>query len=128
MSHHYSDVKIESDTGDIFLSYNYLNYNRYGYLCAVCNIDDLHVLRNNKVYGVNKILLIGTFHVQEEFRGLGIGSALLTRLVDYAKENNVKKIILDDMTDNCRQANNIYLKHGFNYLYEYGPEMELLIL
>lgn len=121
------NVMIESDGTSVLLSYNYLDYDQTGYLHAMYNVDNLHILRNNKVYGYPKILLVGVLHVVPEARGKGIGSILLQELIQYAKLNNVKKIILDDMTDHYRQPHNIYVKHEFKYIGDFGPEMELLI-
>ena len=50
-----------------------------------------------------------------------------TRLLKFAINKSIKKglyiIELDDMSDNFRKQHNIYVKHGFGYVSDHGPEM-----
>ena len=114
-----------NDEKDIILNFRTITTN-CGSLQASLNYDNLHKLRNNMYYG-SKILTISSIYVDKVQRGKGIGSILIKEIIKYAKSNNIKKIILDDMTDNYRQSHNIYIKHGFCYVDDYGPEMELFI-
>lgn len=59
----------------------------------------------------------------EKFKGKGLASRLLTKVFEYLTEIGVKYIYLDDDSDRYRQSNNLYLKMGFNYLRQDGPEM-----
>ncbi len=59
--------------------------------------------------------------------GKGFGSILLKSVINEIKNLKINIIMLDDMTNRYRQTHNIYLKFGFKYLYDSGPEMELVI-
>lgn len=96
-------------------------------LSATLIKENSHKLRNGKVYYGSQHFVLGSLHVDPKLRNKGIGSILLNRLIEYAKKNNVDKIVLDDMTDNYRKRNNIYLKHEFRYLSNNGPEMEYIV-
>lgn len=98
----------------------------HGSLSATLVQEHPRELRNGKVYYSNNYIILGSLYVDRKLRNKGIGSILLDQLVQYAKNNHVNKIVLDDMTDNYRQPNNIYLKHGFQYVNKDGPEMELV--
>ncbi|WP_270181238.1 GNAT family N-acetyltransferase [Alkalihalobacillus sp. CinArs1] len=50
--------------------------------------------------------------VQEQFSDNGIGSSLLTELLDWAKENEVEKVSLEVFSNNPR-AFHLYSKFGF---------------
>lgn len=54
----------------------------------------------------------------------GNGSFLLNHVIHLAKINKFV-ITLDDMSTRYRMNNNIYIKYGFKYCYEDGPEMIL---
>ena len=112
---------------DIVFYHSY-NNNRgvHGSLSATLIQVDPYELRSKKVYKTNYIV-VGSLYVDPILRNKGIGSILLNQLIQYAKNNYVKKIVLDDMTDNYRIPNNIYLKHGFQYVDENGPEMEYIV-
>jgi len=56
----------------------------------------------------------------------GSGSILLNFVIGELTKFNkieIKNITLDDMSNRYRNLHNIYLKFGFNYIYESGPEM-----
>lgn len=53
--------------------------------------------------------------VSDEYKSRGIGSQLMTSLVNQAYENNVDKIILTVLAEN-RPAIRLYQKHGFNLI------------
>ena len=59
----------------------------------------------------------------------GYGTILLNEVIKDIKEyfSNIKQIDLDDMSDQFRKEHNIYIKFGFKYINDYGPEMELLL-
>lgn len=57
----------------------------------------------------------------------GYGSILLDHVIKWVIDSKCKVICLDDMSERYRQTHNIYLKFGFEYLYDSGPEMELKI-
>jgi hypothetical protein len=53
----------------------------------------------------------------------GCGSLLLDHIARESRKKNIDKITLDDMSDRFRQAHNIYVKFGFIYRDNTGPEM-----
>jgi hypothetical protein len=58
--------------------------------------------------------------LKSNIKGIGLGTFLL---LEACMNSNVDTISLDDMTENCRTDDNIYIKCGFKYKYKYGPEM-----
>lgn len=114
-------------TKDIVFYHSHNNKSACGNLSATMVQENSHTLRNGKVYYSNKYISIGSLYVDPSFRNKGVGSILLNQLIEYAKKNNVSKIVLDDMSDNYRENRNIYVKHGFQYVNEDGPEMEYTV-
>jgi hypothetical protein len=57
----------------------------------------------------------------------GSGSILLKFVIGEMIKIQIKNITLDDMSNRYRNIHNIYLKFGFKYVHEFGPEMELLL-
>lgn len=57
----------------------------------------------------------------------GFGSILLDFVINEMKIIQINNITLDDMSNRFRNSHNIYIKFGFNYLHDFGPEMELKI-
>lgn len=55
--------------------------------------------------------------------GKGVGSSLIYYACKKSLEQNISKIELDDCSDHFRKKNNIYLKLGFRYISNFGPEM-----
>lgn len=109
--------------------YHSYNNNKgvHGSLRAILIQENSHELRSKKVYYSNKHIFLGSLYVDSKLRNKGIGSILLNQLIQYAKNNRINKIVLDDMSDNYKLPNNIYLKHGFHYVNENGPEMEYFV-
>jgi ribosomal protein S18 acetylase RimI-like enzyme len=64
---------------------------------------------------------------QKENRKKGYASTLLYHMIEYCRQYGFSEINLDDMTDNYRKDNNLYIKHGFKYLDDNGPEMVLCL-
>jgi len=52
----------------------------------------------------------------------GYASQLLKHVINISILKKLP-IILDDMSDHFRNNHNIYIKHGFKYIYDEGPEM-----
>ncbi len=50
--------------------------------------------------------------IREDYRGLGLGTFLMSFLIDSAKSRGVNKIVLEVYADNCR-AIALYCKFGF---------------
>ena len=73
----------------------------------------------------NNICTITNLNIFEDYQHKGYGTFLLKYLINYCKENNINKILLDDMSSNFNKQNNIYLKNGFNYIINGFPEMEI---
>ena len=65
-----------------------------------------------------ELRITGLF-VQEEFRGQGLATKLLTRAIYEARRNGCSLVTLDDFSDTGK----IYLKAGFRYVEEPYPEM-----
>lgn len=57
----------------------------------------------------------------------GYGSIILDYVIIETKKLKIKVIFLDDMSDRYRNLHNVYKKFGFNYLYDFGPEMKLIL-
>ena len=57
-------------------------------------------------------------YVPEHCRNQCVG----TRLIGESAKM-CRKIVLDDMSDRYRQTNNLYVRLGFVYMTEHGPEM-----
>jgi ribosomal protein S18 acetylase RimI-like enzyme len=57
-------------------------------------------------------LTIPAFMVDPKYRGKGIGSALMKKAFDVAKEEGYKRLMLDVWESN-KNAKNLYIKHGF---------------
>lgn len=73
----------------------------------------------------DKEATIKFIEVLEEYRGKGIGTALLWSFYDYAITfDKLRYVLWDDCSDNCRLVRcNIYLNVGAKYIGTYGPEM-----
>jgi len=85
-----------------------------------------------KIYGVinknYKVCNITLFKIKKHFQNKKHGTRLLQYYIQLCKDSNVKHIELDDMTDNYRKNNNIYIKVGFVYINDDGPEMRLNLI
>lgn len=62
----------------------------------------------------DKVILLEDMVVDKEYRNQKIGSILLTKAIEYTKENNFLRITLLSDDDNER-AHHFYKKHGFEY-------------
>lgn len=89
--------------------------------CAVSSHQVAYVC--GVVVAPRKFVLQSVFTPPDE-RRQGIATSLILRLVAYCtQQHGVTVIELDDMSDHYRQTDNLYLKLGFKYLQETGPEM-----
>ena len=81
-----------------------------GYIVFFIKFEDLNCIITN--FNIN-------------FEQKGYGSILLNEVIDTLKKkySSIRTIELDDMTDRYRQPNNIYVKFGFTYVSDHGPEM-----
>lgn len=59
---------------------------------------------------------IGNIAVCEQFRKGGVGTAVLTKLIEIAKEKGVKKVFLEVRVSNS-PAISLYIKNGFKGAY-----------
>lgn len=82
-----------------------------------------------RIYGIqkNNIFFIMHFYVPISIRGKGLGTQLLVKIIEICKKNGCRRIDVDDMTDNFRKPNNIYIKNGFVYSSIDGPEMYMTL-
>ncbi|NLL27631.1 MAG: GNAT family N-acetyltransferase [Bacteroidales bacterium] len=61
---------------------------------------------------------ITNLSVSEQYARRGIATTLLRQAIDYAKHNELNKILLEVKVENKR-AINFYLKHNFSIIKEY---------
>lgn len=62
--------------------------------------------------------------VDEAHRGRGFATRLLRILAEWCRDEGLRRIEVDDMTDRQRQVRNVYVLAGFSYVKSYGPEMQ----
>jgi len=94
---------------------------RYNLLLENDTVVFLNIMIN---YEENVSVITDFFCIKKDE---GYGSLLLNYVIEEIKRLKVKAMLLDDMTTRYRASHNIYRKFGFKYLYDYGPEMELLL-
>ena len=61
--------------------------------------------------------------VEEPYRGRGVGTAILKALARWCVEAGVRRIEVDDMSACHRRPRNVYVRAGFVYRRDTGPEM-----
>lgn len=99
------------------------------------------IQRYNLVKNINLCFIIINTNLEDkestitDFKSIesnkNYGSILLKHVINDIKNYNKKhlekisRICLDDMTERYRQKHNIYIKFGFIYKNNYGPEMIL---
>lgn len=76
-------------------------------------------------FNENKDIVIELISLTKESQGKGTGTKLISTLIDYAKQSNVKNIKVGTQIDNL-QAINFYTKKGFSVtekssIYHYWP-------
>jgi hypothetical protein len=74
---------------------------------------------------IDKCCTINLININNKYQNLGYGTLILSKLIDYCKNNKIINILLDDMSDRFNEKNNIYIKNGFKYLQKDFPEMIL---
>lgn len=104
----YMDWLFKGDPSGFFVAK--LNDKVVGFISCHGNWED---------YREGKVCEIHEFAVKEEYKGRGIGKALLQRAIDYAISLGRKKVTLWVGEGNER-AINLYLKMGFKPLYKAG--------
>jgi GNAT superfamily N-acetyltransferase len=62
--------------------------------------------------------------VNSSVQGKGLGTLLLSAVIITAGNEGIEKVTLDDVSNNYRKRDNIYLKLGFRYEKKFGPEMK----
>lgn len=102
-----------------------LRHKNYLLLSFKNNNEELSKL---SAYIEGNILNIVSLKTNETFQNKGYASKLLKYIIKYAKDNNFKEIILDDVSDMFMKQNNIYIKHNFTYIKDGMPEMVLKLL
>jgi len=94
------NIESSKNTGSVvFLAYD--DYKCIGFLLA--NRGGLKRIRHSAY------IVVG---ILKDFRGKGIGNALFTRLMEWAKSNDLKRLDLTVMTHN-QAGIALYKKHGF---------------
>ena len=134
----YGIFSISVDSYDCDIIIHYIGNKQYTYQqfmkcisdtnCVIGHITSAHFITNthklrNKEYNVYLEGTICNLVVNKKFRGQGYGTRLLRIAMDEIKKKNIHVIKLDDMSDRFRKKNNIYVKHGFKYINDNGPDM-----
>lgn len=66
-----------------------------------------------------------SMHTKSEARGRGIGTALLSRLLEKARELGLQKVSLETgSADHFAPARRLYKRHGFTYCAPFGEYVE----
>ncbi|MDI6885243.1 MAG: phosphopantothenate/pantothenate synthetase [archaeon] len=86
-------------------------------------------------YGDGECRDDGTFYlarlvVAKPFRGMGIGSAILSKIEDIARSQGCHKIVLETLVS-CRQAQALYSMHNFNpegFLTKDGYKCDFIVM
>lgn len=106
------DISYE-DKECIGYKYNLINsITKFGYLNIIINYNE-------------QSSTITDFYCT--YTNKGHGSILMNFVIDEMKKIHIKCITLDDMSNRYRNLHNIYLKFGFKYIHNDGPEMEMNI-
>ena len=71
----------------------------------------------------DRVFFLMMLRVDEDRRESGWGIALLRALACWCVQRGIRRVDVDDMTDRHRQAHNIYVRAGFSYCADVGPEM-----
>jgi GNAT superfamily N-acetyltransferase len=84
------------------------------------NIPYIYYIYDNDI--ANLIYL----YTNKNNRNKGYATKLLKKSIKILKNMNIKKIELDDMSDNNWSEHNIYIKNGFSYINNF-PEPEMIM-
>ena len=103
---------------DKYIKCNFYYYNNYNEIISNASIISTEIK--------NTFTLL-TLHTEVLYRGNGCATKILKHIIEYCKLYTIKKLILDDCTDNFNMNNNIYINCGFKYIEKNLPEMELII-
>ena len=104
----------------LYYSNKELEVDKYFY-----SISHIHIVYNS-YEGDNSATII-FLKTNRRYRNKGLATKLLKESIKILKELKIKKIELDDMSDNARTKNNIYKKFGFKYINPY-PEPEMIYI
>lgn len=90
--------------------------------------DGIIAQENGKIMGLLTYMVSGSVveitSLNSVVNGIGVGTALLNRLIEWAKENQCKKIVVVTSNDNI-QAMCFYQKRGFDMERLYHNSLEL---
>ncbi|KAB2493678.1 GNAT family N-acetyltransferase [Priestia endophytica] len=62
--------------------------------------------------GIKRIIILNDLYVTEKTRGSGVGAALLQKVKEYGKQEEIDSIVLQTAKDNAR-AQHLYEKLGY---------------
>ena len=85
-----------------------------------------HILRKKNYYIDGKCYIRNLLTLCQH-RGKGYANKLIMFLKNYCQNTRINEIRLDDCSQKFRCIDNIYIKNGFRYEHDYGPEMICLI-
>ena len=88
--------------------------------------DDVRFLgKNVEAIGVvkDRLFLLLVLRVESSHQNRGVGLCALREIALWCRDQGVRRIDVDDMSDRHRCAHNVYLKTGFQYMADTGPEM-----
>ena len=114
---------------DDYVTYEFNNQNILDFYLKkniILGLNEQKILNDFRLRLMQKELLIKFINITKKFRGKGIGHFLMILAATYAFEKyKISKIILDDVSNNTRTDNNLYVKLGLQYINKKPePEME----
>lgn len=89
----------------------------YAHCTRLTAVADVFADNISRAYGVRtgRCFHLLHMHVVASDRLQGVGSGLLRRIAMRCMLDGIEEIRVDDMSDRCHRARNIYCKHGFEY-------------
>jgi GNAT superfamily N-acetyltransferase len=87
-------------------------------LIEIALIDDkvvgyVHIVLQNTLFLPGPSAYLSELFIHPEFRGQGIGTALLNKALTFAKENRAARVMLNNDRERDSYERGFYAKHGF---------------
>lgn len=94
-------------------------------------LNDGRVVGYSGVAVIDDFADVATIAVAQDFQRQGIGSMLFQKILDYAKDHEVRRVFLEVRTNN-QTAIDMYKKNGFEIVAErpnyYGPGLDAFVM
>lgn len=94
-------------------------------------LNDGRVVGYSGVAVIDDFADVATIAVAQDFQRQGIGSMLFQKILDYAKDHEVRRVFLEVRTNN-QTAIEMYKKNGFEIVAErpnyYGPGLDAFVM